>query len=188
MSLRVIAGSARGRKLKPVPGDSSRPIMDRVKEALFSILGGSMHGERWLDLFGGTGSVGIEALSRGADYCLFIDINGQAIRTIHENLESTRLAERAEVRRADALKFLAGGPPPDERFEVIYIAPPQYQGIWRQALETLDAQPDWLLPDGIAVVQLDPREYEEVTPTTLELYDQRKYGNTLLLFFERPGE
>ena len=187
MSLRVIAGKARGRKLKSVPGNKTRPILDRIKENLFNILGDWVRGSRWLDLFAGTGSVGIEALSRGAEYCLFLDTSRSAIRTIHENRRITGLGEGGEVKRTDAFTFL-GNDPGDGGFELIFIAPPQYKGMWRKALEMIDARPGWLLPDGIAVVQIDPREYEDVSLQYLELYDQRRYGNTMLCFYERPGE
>lgn len=188
MSLRVISGSAKGRKLKLVPGSATRPVMDRVKEALFNILSSSVIDSRWLDLFAGTGSVGIEALSRGAAHCLFLDTERAAIRTIHENLAHTRLADRAEVSRADAFTYLANDPRPGAAFDVIYIAPPQYKGMWSRALRAIDARPDWLLPDGLAIAQINPKEYEELPLNVLELFDQRKYGNTLLCFYERPGE
>lgn len=187
MAIRVISGSARGRKLKMVPGDSTRPVMDRVKESLFNILGTWVRGSRWLDLFAGTGSIGIEALSRGAEYCLFLDLSRAAIRTIHENLSITDLADGADVVRADALSYLRGDIP-DEVFEVVYVAPPQYKGIWRSALEMIDGRPDWLYPDGMVVVQIDPAEYEPVDLEHLVLFDQRTYGNTMLCFYERPGE
>jgi 16S rRNA (guanine(966)-N(2))-methyltransferase RsmD len=183
--IRVIAGTAKGRKLKMVPGESTRPIMDRVKESLFNILGTGIRGCSFLDLFAGTGSVGIEALSRGAERALFIDNNRLAIRTIHENLESTRLAARGEVLRTDAFAYLQR--PKPEGFEYIYIAPPQYQGMWKQTLLALDAHPGHVLPDGIVVVQIDPHEREEITLATLQLYDERVYGRTVLWFFERPA-
>lgn len=186
MPIRVIAGVAKGRKLKLVPGDSTRPVMDRVKEALFNILGVGVQGSTWLDLFAGTGSVGIEALSRGAKRALFIDTDRAAIRTVQENLALTRLAERAEVLRADALVYLQRPRPP--AFEYIYVAPPQYQGIWRETLLRLDQNPAHIEPDGIVVVQIDPVEYEDVPLSELELYDKRTYGNTLLLFFERTAQ
>jgi 16S rRNA (guanine(966)-N(2))-methyltransferase RsmD len=190
MSLRVISGSAKGRKLKLVPGDATRPIMDRVKEALFNILGASVVETRWLDLFAGSGSVGIEALSRGAAHCLFLDTNRQAIRTVLDNLKHTRLADQAEVRRTDAFVLLANDPRPDTQaaFDVIYVAPPQHEGMWSKALHAIDARPAWLVPDGLAIAQIDPREYEPLPLKTLELFDQRKYGNTMLCFYERPGE
>lgn len=184
MALRVISGTAKGRKLKLVPGDSTRPIMDRVKEALFNILGSGVRGGTMLDLFAGTGSVGIEALSRGAKRVLFVDNNRQAIRTIHENLAHTRLEARAEVLRADAFVYLQREHP--EAFEYIYVAPPQYKKMWKDALLALDANPAHIQPDGIVVVQIDPSEREEVTLDVLKLFDERTYGNTLLWFFERP--
>jgi 16S rRNA (guanine(966)-N(2))-methyltransferase RsmD len=183
MPLRVIAGSARGRRLKPVPGDSTRPIMDRVKEALFSILGSFVHGSRFLDLFGGTGSVGIEALSRGAAHAVFCEMNRAALQTLRENLEHTQLADRADVRAINAFDFLQR--PPDAPFDYIYIAPPQYQGLWRKSLELLDANPGWLDREGVVIVQIHPREQEPVSLANFVPYDERRYGNTLLWFFER---
>jgi 16S rRNA (guanine(966)-N(2))-methyltransferase RsmD len=185
MPIRVIAGSAKGRKLKMVPGDSTRPVMDRVKEALFNILAAGVRGSSWLDLFAGTGSVGIEALSRGAGRALFIDNDRLAVRTIRENLEHTRLAERAEVLRADAFVYLRR--PNPEAFEYIYVAPPQYQGMWKQALLALDANPAHLYPDGVVIVQIAPVEREDVPLEVLRPYDERTYGKTLLWFFERPA-
>jgi 16S rRNA (guanine966-N2)-methyltransferase len=183
--IRVIAGTAKGRKLKLVPGDSTRPIMDRVKEALFNILGMGIRGCSFLDLFAGTGSVGIEALSRGAERVLFIDNDRLAVRTVHENLEHTRLADRAEVLRADAFVYLQRQNP--EAFEYIYVAPPQYKGMWKRILLALDENPAHLQPDGVVVVQIDPSEREEVALRVLRQYDERLYGRTLLWFFERPA-
>jgi 16S rRNA (guanine966-N2)-methyltransferase len=183
--IRVIAGTAKGRKLKLVPGDSTRPIMDRVKEALFNILGTGIRGCSFLDLFAGTGSVGIEALSRGAERVLFIDNDRLAVRTVHENLEHTRLADRAEVLRADAFVYLQRQNP--EAFEYIYVAPPQYKGMWKKILLALDENPAHLQPDGVVVVQIDPSEREEVALRVLRQYDERLYGRTLLWFFERPA-
>ena len=188
MALRVISGKAKGRKLKLVPGDSTRPVMDKVKESLFNILGESVFDSRWLDLFAGTGSVGIEALSRGAAFCLFLDMNRAAIRTVHENLEITSLGADADVHRTDAFTFLSNDPAPGEAFDVIYVAPPQYKGMWRRALELIDVRPGWLYPDAITIVQIDPDEFEEVGLSSLRLIDQRRYGRTMLCFYERPGE
>ena len=99
---RIIAGKARGMRLQDVPGDITRPITDRVKEALFNILGNDILDSSLLDLFGGTGSVGIEALSRGAEFVRFIDLNRAAIQVIRANLEHTHLAEHAQVVQSDA--------------------------------------------------------------------------------------
>jgi len=183
--MRVIAGTAKGHRLQAVPGDSTRPITDRVKEALFDILGQSIVGARVLDLFAGTGAVGIEALSRGAAQVVFIDRSPAALRTIRANLQHTRLSERASVRRADAFKYLAG--PVEAPFDLIYIAPPQYRGWWSEILQLLDARPQWLSQppegDGLAVVQIHPVEHRELRLQNLVEYDRRKYGSTLLCFY-----
>jgi len=180
--MRVISGSAKGRRLKEVPGDTTRPITDRVKEALFNILGETIVGARVLDLFGGTGAVGIEALSRGAAHVTFVEKAAAAVRTIRHNLNHTRLADRATVIRGDAFKFLAA--PPPTPFDIIYIAPPQYRGLWRKALQAVDARPALLAPDGIAIAQIHPKEFEDLPLTRLSLYDRRRYGSTELCFYE----
>lgn len=184
--MRVIAGLAKGKQLKMVPGDTTRPITDRTKEALFSILGNWIVDARVLDLFGGTGAVGIEALSRQAAHVTFLDTSRAATQTIGENLRLTGLAGRANVKRKDAFSYLHAPPADLEPFDLIYIAPPQYQDLWAKALQWLDSQLDtWLLPDGAIIVQIHPTEYRELTLTRLQLYDQRKYGSTILCFYER---
>ncbi len=187
--MRVIAGTAKGRKLKSVPGKTTRPITDRTKEALFSILGDWIIEARVLDLFGGTGAVGIEALSRGAAHVTFIDKSQTATHIIAENLRATNLTRQTLIKRGDAFKFLRQAPPHNQRFDLIYIAPPQYQQMWVKAIQMLDQQPDeWLLPDGAIVVQMHPLEYKELDLQKLVLFEQRKYGSTLLCFFERVDE
>ncbi len=181
--MRVISGSAKGRKLRTVPGDSTRPITDRVKEALFNILGADVFDATLLDLFAGTGAVGIEALSRGAAFVRFNDRHPLAVKVIRENLRLTGLADRAEVIRMDAFTLLAQ--PPDRVFDYVYIAPPQYKALWERALYALDDYPDWLADDGWAIVQIHPREYQPLELDNLRLFDQRKYGSTLLLFYEK---
>lgn len=184
MSHRVIAGRAKGVRLKMVPGESTRPIMDKAKEALFSILGTVVIETRMLDLFAGTGAVGIEALSRGAEWVTFLDINKAAIHTIQENLRTTKLGADAEVLRHDAFAFLERTDV--DPYEIIYIAPPQYKKMWQKALLTLDNNPTLLEPDALVVVQIDPTEKEPIELKNLYPYDERVYGNTLLWFFEYP--
>ena len=182
--MRVIAGSAKGIKLRAVPGSGTRPIADRVKEALFNILSNTIVDSHLLDLFAGTGSVGIEALSRGAQRAVFVEKHSRAIATIRANLRQTRLEAGARVVRADVFTFLAGDP---VAFDLIYIAPPQYQGLWKKTLLALDASPSWLHPEGLAIVQIFPKELEPLDLTTLRLADQRQYGSTLLCFYESIG-
>lgn len=185
MSLRVIAGKAKGRKLKSVPGHTTRPITDRVKEALFNILAGDVVDSNWWDLFGGTGAVGIEALSRGASFVRFTDLNRAPIETINFNVEHCGFKSQAEIRRADAFASLSATP--DRKFEYIYIAPPQYKDMWIKAVELVDENMDWLSDDSWVIVQIAPKEYKYKTPAleNLEEFEQRKYGGTLLVFYER---
>lgn len=184
MPIRVIAGFAKGRRLKLVPGDSTRPIMDRVKEALFSILGRSVIDTNFLDLFAGTGSVGIEALSRGAARAVFIEMDGMAVKTIQENLQLTKLGDKAVIRRTDVFQFLKQ--PPAEPFDFIYVAPPQYKDLWLKALHALDDNPAWTPPGTVVIVQIDPTERREVALKHLQAYDERRYGKTIIWFFEAP--
>lgn len=181
-TLRVIAGKARGRKLRTVPGSSTRPITDRVKESLFNILGAEIRSAHFLDLFAGTGSVGIEALSRGADFARFLDLDREAIATIKANLKTTGFSSQAEVLRLDAFALLDR--PADRRFDYAYIAPPQYKELWKKALQSLDAHPDWLVEDAWVIAQVHPKEYEQLEFTHLAEFDRRQYGSTLLVFYE----
>ena len=179
--MRVIAGSAKGRKLESVPGDAVRPITDRAKEALFSILGDEVRDARVLDLFGGTGGVGIEALSRGAERVVFVERYKPALKVIGHNLQRTGLAEGAYVVRGDAFKYLRKqniGP-----FDIIYVAPPQYKGLWLDALKLIDARPELLTPRGQVIVQINPTEYQEPELENLELFDTRTYGSVQLDFY-----
>ncbi len=183
MSLRVISGTARGRKLKSVPGDTTRPVMDRVKEALFNILADDVIDSNWWDLFGGTGAIGIEALSRGAAFARFSDLNRAPVDTIKENVTHCGFGKQAEVRKGDAFSMLSAQT--DRKFEYIYIAPPQYHEMWDKALKLADENINWLTDDGTVIVQIDPTEYQEIELNNLEETEQRKYGSTLIVFYDR---
>jgi 16S rRNA (guanine966-N2)-methyltransferase len=183
MTLRVISGTARGRKLKSVPGDTTRPVMDRVKEALFNILADDVIDSNWWDLFGGTGAIGIEAISRGASFVRFTDLNRAPIETIKENVEHCGFTRQTEIRRGDAFSLLAAKA--DNAFEYIYIAPPQYKQMWLTALRLVDENMNLLTEDGTVIVQIDPTEYEQVELKNLVEGEQRKYGSTLLIFYDR---
>lgn len=180
---RIIAGKAKGAHLRDVPGDSTRPITDRVKEALFNIIGSDIVDSVFLDLFGGTGSVGIEAISRGAKSVLFIENNHNAYKTIIDNLASTRLADKAAVKLMDAYTFLQH--PTQKPFTYIFIAPPQYKKMWEKSIKLVDQHPDYLEDDGSLIVQIDPIEYVELDLEHFREYESRKYGSTLLVFYEK---
>jgi 16S rRNA (guanine966-N2)-methyltransferase len=192
--MRVVGGSARGKSLFMVPGRGTRPITDRVKTSLFDILRPRLQGVNMLDLFAGTGSVGIEALSQGAAHCTFLDTGDLAIAVIKKNLAHTRLFDRALVKCADALKFLKKT---EKTFDLIYVAPPQYKNLWTKSLHLIAERPEILrkAPDGsdddqdaaLVIAQIDRREYEELDLGAIRETRQRRYGNTLLVFYEPAG-
>ncbi len=179
---RIIGGKARGIRLNAVPGDITRPVTDQVKEALFNIIGADIFDTYLLDLFGGTGSVGIEALSRGARFVRFIDLNRAAVSTMQKNLTTTRLEKSAEVIQSDAFAYLRQKP--DRQFDYIYVAPPQYKELWQRTLEALDQNPGWLAPDAWIIAQIDPVEYRHFDFNHYQEFDQRRYGSTLLVFYQ----
>lgn len=184
--MRVVGGSAKGRRLKSPKSPGTRPVMDRVKTALFDILSPRIVETRFLDLFGGTGGIGIEALSRGAASATFTELNPEMVRLIKENLAITGLGEHAEVLRADAFRFLQGAATGGRRYDIVYVAPPQYQGMAARALAQLDAAP-LTEPGGLVVVQIHPRERETLAALPLrhlQLADERRYGSTLLMFYD----
>lgn len=185
--LRIIGGKARGRRIRSVPGRTTRPITDKVRQALFNILGADIRGASLLDLFAGTGSVGIEALSRGADYVLFNELNRHAASIIRENLRSTELEQGAIVSQEDAFSLLHG--PVLHRVDYVYIAPPQYKEMWSKALCSLDENNEWLSEDAWLIVQIHPVEYkpigEDLPLVSLIEFDQRHYGSTLLVFYRK---
>lgn len=184
--MRVITGSAKGRKLQMVPGNATRPITDRAKEALFSILDDWVVDARVLDLFGGTGAVGIEALSRGATHAHFVDVNPKAVQTILANLMHCKLDGQAHVQRLDSFKFLENYR--GEAFDIIYVAPPQYQELWHKALRKIDSRPELMASPVIVIAQIHPREDAAVELDHLHEYDRRKYGSVLLIFYTNEAE
>ena len=182
--MRVISGSAKGIRLTSVPGKSTRPITDQVKEALFNILGLDIVEKNFLDLFGGTGAVGIEALSRGADHAVFLEINYRAYSVIKQNLKTTQLDPYATVKKMDAFKYL--NEDSELQFDYIYVAPPQYEDIWMKAMAALDRNPNLLADDGWIIVQIHPKEMvEDLTYANFCEINRRSYGDTILVFYEK---
>ena len=184
--MRVIAGSAKGRILRPPRTSATRPITDRAKESLFNILTPRIADRRFLDLFAGTGSVGIEALSRGAAHATFVERSAPALAGIRHNLDVTGLAVRAEVVGRDVFGYLREPPVP---FDVIFVAPPQWRGLWPRAVALLDRAPGWLADGALVVAQHDPSENVPLDLTHLELADERSYGRVRFTFFaaRAPG-
>src|SRR3989304_5623172 len=156
--LRVISGTAKGRKLRMVPGEGTRPVTDRVKQALFNIIGPDGEGSGFPDLSAGRGRGGNERLRRGAKRVVFVDGGALACKTIRQNLQHTGLQDGASVLRLDVLTALKkeglGGPPGGQ----------------------LARQVDWLNPDCWVIAQMHPKEFTTLPLQRLALFDQRKYG------------
>jgi 16S rRNA (guanine966-N2)-methyltransferase len=168
------------RLVGPLDYEGTRPISDRAKEALMSILGPRLPGSRVLDLFAGVGNVGIEALSRGAEHATFVDLEPGPVRDIRRNLEKTRLAEAATVVQADALDYLRH--PNTRPFDIVFCGPPQWLGLWETTARALDERPELIAPAGVAVIQCDRSEWRRPDLTSLAVTDERRYGSVLLAF------
>ena len=180
-AMRVITGKARGVQLKTPDGLTTRPTTDRVKEALFSIIQFEIPGAAVLDLFGGTGQLGIEALSRGAKSAVFVDAGEPACRLIRENLKRTRLEADAKVIRSDYLTYLKNC---RETFQIIFLDPPYAEVFLENALKCI-AEIDILQSGGIIVAERPlgkelPWEFDGFTRSR-----DYKYGNTLLTVYRK---
>jgi 16S rRNA (guanine966-N2)-methyltransferase len=181
--VRIISGEARGRKLKGIRGMETRPTADRVKEALFSILAPVLSGAKFLDLFAGTGSIGMEAISRGAAICVFVDNREICTRIIRENLALCGFSDRAQVRRSDALLYLKQAAERKEQFDLIFVDPPYDAGLVESSL-SLIAKGDILSEDGLLVVEARKNSLEgNLTVGGLVARRQAIYGDTMLTFF-----
>ena len=172
--MRVIAGRWGGRRLQAPPGADTRPTADRVREALFSVLGDRVEGARVLDLFAGSGALGIEALSRGAAEATFVDTAVPAIRTVRANLDA--LGAAAEVRRADARRFLGAASADARQYDLVFLDPPyRLDAALARALPA--AVKAVLAPGATVVAESDRRAPLELG---LQLEDERRYGDTLI--------
>ena len=147
--MRVISGTARGRRLKELQGMETRPTTDRVKEALFNIVQFELPGRQVLDLFAGTGQLGIEALSRGAARCTFVDQRRDAAALVRENLKLTGLSQQARVVQGEALSFLASD---RERYHLVFLDPPYQTELLENALKKI-AEIDILMENGIIICE-----------------------------------
>jgi 16S rRNA (guanine966-N2)-methyltransferase len=175
--MRVIAGEYGGRRLQAPPGDATRPTSDRVREALFSVLGERVPGARVLDLFAGSGALGIEALSRGAAGATFVDSAPAAIRAVKANLAA--LAAEAEVRRADARRFLSAASAAARQYDLVFLDPP-YRLTGRLGGELTAALPAVLAEGAVVVAESDRRAPLELG---LPILDERRYGDTLIRIY-----
>ena len=177
--MRIIGGSARGRRLRTPRSYSVRPTADRVKESLFNVLGPAVEGARVLDLYAGTGNLGLEALSRGAREAVFVERAGAAADIIRTNLELCGLSAKGRVLRRPVARVLAELERNGESFDLIFMDPPYRRNLAVTTLELLGRHPV-CAPDALVVLECDRRE--ELGAYEPRVTDRRNYGDTALLF------
>lgn len=179
--MRVITGTARGVQLKTPDGQTTRPTADRVKEALFSIIQFDIPGSTVLDLFGGTGQLGIEALSRGAKNAVFVDAGDAACRLIKENLKRTKLEQHGRVIRSDYLDFLSHT---SEQFDIVFLDPPYAEVFLENALKKI-TEIDILRSGGIMIAERPLGKVLSLDFTGYERSKDYKYGKTILTIYRK---
>ncbi len=184
--MRVISGKARGTKLETLDGNNTRPTLDRVKEALFNIIQSDIIDARVLDLFSGSGALGIEALSRGANFCVMCDKSNEAIQIIRKNIEKTHLKDKVEIIKDDYKKAL--NTLRNQKFDIIFLDPPYAQNIAVDSIKDI-IEIDILSNNGIIILETDndKRELENLKNINVNVYDLRKYGRVILIFLNRKG-
>ena len=181
--MRVITGSARGRRLKELEGMETRPTTDRVKEGLFSTLQFDIEGRRVLDLFAGTGQLGIECLSRGAASAVFVDRRADAVKLIRENLRLTELEDRARVVAGDSMEYLKSIREP---FDIIFLDPPYAAGLLEPAIAHI-AKFDILAPHGIIAAEHPADRVLPALAPPYRLHRTYRYGKIALTLYRRGG-
>ena len=179
--MRVITGTARGRRLKELPGLATRPTTDKVKESLFNIVQFDIEGRKVLDLFGGTGQLGIEALSRGAEHVTFVDLSKAAAGVIRENVKVCGFSERAQVLQGDALAFLSGC---REKFGLVFLDPHYESGLLEKTLETIAAI-DIMAGNGIIVCESAVERELPALDAPYEKGREYRYGKIKITLYRR---
>ena len=183
--LRIIGGQWRGRKLQFVETPGLRPTPDRVRETLFNWLSAEIHGSRCLDLFSGSGALGLEALSRGAGHCVFIDTAGTAITDIRPHLDKLD-CNTADTCQCDGLRWLQDTPTPGQGFDIVFLDPPFQQNLLTSACELLEARA-WLAPIAHIYLESGAREENPAVPPGWELKREKQAGEVRYQLFVRRG-
>ena len=179
--MRIVGGEARGRRLRSVPGDSTRPTSDRVRQSLFDTLGQRMDGLTVLDLYAGTGALALEAISRGAIKAVLVEKDARAAGVIHGNVSDLNYSDRCTVIREElpaGFARLRGS-----KFDLVFSDPPYALRAAQATLEALTAR-ELLAPDARVVLETDRREPLPQAPPALRLADERRYGDTRVLIFQ----
>jgi 16S rRNA (guanine966-N2)-methyltransferase len=188
--MRIVAGQYKGKPIAAPPGRSTRPTSDRAREAVFNILqhapwAPEIAGARVLDLFAGSGALGLEALSRGAVFCLFVETDEAARGAIRDNLEALHLFGCTRIHRRDAADLGQRPASAGPAFDLVFLDPPYAKGLGERALATL-AGLGWLAPGAVLVFERGEGE-PDLRPAGYDLVDERRYGAAKVLFLKWPG-
>ena len=182
--MRVITGTARGRRLGELTGKDTRPTTDRVKEGLFNVIQFDIEGRRVLDLFAGTGQLGIECLSRGAAHCTFVDQRKDAVKLVRENLEATELTDRAKVVQGDSLSFLSGT---REKYHLIFLDPPYDANLLETTLNRIVGI-DILAENGIIICESRVNQDLPELPNPYRKSRDYKYGKIKVTLYRKESD
>lgn len=180
--MRVIAGTARSLRLKTIEGTDTRPTTDRIKETLFNMLTGYICEARFLDLFAGSGGIGIEALSRGAEYCAFVEMAPKAVGCIRENLVHTKLIDKADVFRYDAVSYVSGLKKVD--YDVIFMDPPYGRQLEKSVMEIL-AEKEYTTDTLFVIEAALDEDFSYLDALGFEIIKEKKYKTNEHIFVRK---
>lgn len=185
--MRIIGGEYRSRLIAMPKGVEIRPTQDKVRQAVFNILG-DINGRAVLELFAGSGAFGIEALSRGAKSATFVDNNFRCVQTIRSNLESLEISHsRYDIIKADALNVMARLEKTEEKFDIVFLDPPYYKDLAKKCLINIDNY-DIVAPAGIVVVEHFKKDALDAELERFVFMDERHYGDTLITILRKTDE
>ncbi|MBU3180402.1 16S rRNA (guanine(966)-N(2))-methyltransferase RsmD [Clostridium psychrophilum] len=181
--MRIIAGNARGRKILSPVGMGTRPTLDRIKESIFNIIQNRTRNAVVVDMFSGTGSLGLEAASRGASMCYLIDMGDTTFEMLQKNVDNLKFNKKCKCLKGDTYKYMEQFANEGIVFDIIFIDPPYAKDMIPPAIEII-ASNNLLSKDGIIVCKIDSSEEIYKGNSIIHLSDSRKYGNTTVLFYE----
>ncbi|MBA5850508.1 16S rRNA (guanine(966)-N(2))-methyltransferase RsmD [Clostridium sp. cel8] len=186
--MRIIAGLAKGRKLLPPNGYSTtRPTLDRVKEAMFNIIQTKIQDSIVLDVFSGTGSLGLEAVSRGSKHCYLVDGSKETFSILKENVKNLRFEDKCTCLNMDSYKALYEFSKDSMKFDIIFIDPPYRKNMIPKAVQIIESG-NLLNDEGIIMTKIDTSEDIYQGTKLISLSDHRKYGKTTVCIYERIGD
>ncbi len=185
--MRVIGGKAKGQRLESLPGENTRPTLDRVKESMFNMIQLHVFDGKVLDLFAGSGALGIEALSRGAAFACFADGYRGSIPVMEENLRKTKLKAKSRILSMDFSRTLETLGREGKVFDLIFLDPPYGKGLAEEAMEIIIKE-RLLAPGGLIIIEQDKRETLEVPEEQYLLWKEKKYGNTFVRVLKNRAE